>query len=281
MNSISKISLVAYLSFFAINAFAAKASAQHFKKVVWIVFENTNFQAALNQPDFAKMTKYGALFTNMTALTHPSQGNYIAMIAGATLGVKNDKLINLNATHVGDLLEKAGRDWHVYAEDYPGGCFLGASSGGYARKHVPFISFLNVSQDAQRCKKIDNAENFFQDLNSDSIADFSMYIPNIKNDGHDPGVDYAGKWLNSKFGSILTSPSGLRDTLFILTFDENAGVAGNQIYTVLIGSNVIPASINKQAIDHPALLKMIEDEYRIGDLGRGDASAPTITGIWK
>jgi hypothetical protein len=271
------------LLIFLINPILAQASNNdHFKKVVWIVFENTNYAKALTQPDFKKLAANGVLFTNLTAETHPSQGNYIAMIAGSKLNVPNDNVINLNENHLGDLLESAHMKWKVYAEDFPGNCFAGKSSGNYARKHVPFMSFLNVNQNASRCLNIEDETNFLNDFNKGSLPEYSMYIPNIRNDGHDTGVDFAGKWLTSKFGAILNSPEKLGDTLFVLTFDESGPVSTtNQIFTVLIGSKIAAGTQNSQAVSHPALLKLIEDEYGLGNLGRDDLKAPVIQGIWK
>ncbi len=281
METKSKVSLCAVGLFMILNFLTAQAQAERFKKVVWIVFENTNYQSAMKQADFMKVAQSGAIFTNMSAEAHPSQGNYIAMVAGSTLGVKNDRPVDLNSNHVGDLIEKAGLDWRVYAEDYPGGCFTGATSGKYVRKHVPFMSFTNVSRDKTRCQKIQNETRFFTDLSAGLLPEFSMYIPNMDNDGHDTDVNFAGRWLTSKFGTLFANTAGLADTLFILTFDENEGTPGNQIYTSVVGANVIPGAINSQPLNHAALLKMVEDELHLGDLGRGDTSAPEITGIWK
>ena len=273
-----------FILIFIISTLQAKVTANsgHFKKVVWIVFENTNYSKALAQPDFKKLTQNGALFTNLTAEIHPSQGNYIAMVAGSKLGVTNDNVVDLKEFHVGDLLEKAGLKWKTYAEDYPGNCFTGKSSGNYYRKHVPFMSFANVSQNSARCSNIEDEKNFFDDFKSGALPEFSMYIPNIKNDGHDTGVDYAGKWLTNTFGSLLSNPASLGNVLFIITFDESGLLSpNNQIYTVLLGANIKPGSQNAQAVNHPALLKLIEDEFGIGDLGREDLTSPAITNIWK
>ncbi|MGZ3787356.1 MAG: alkaline phosphatase family protein [Bacteriovorax sp.] len=273
-----------FISIFISSTLLAQATANsgHFKKVVWIVFENTNYSKALAQPDFKKLTQNGALFTNLTAEVHPSQGNYIAMVAGSKLGVTNDDVVDLKESHVGDLLEKAGLKWKAYAENYPGNCFTGKSSGDYYRKHVPFMSFANVSQNSARCLNIEDEKKFFDDFKSGALPEFSMYIPNIKNDGHDTNVDYAGKWLGTTFGSLLSNPASLGDVLFIITFDESGLLAPrNQIYTVLLGANIRPGSLNAQAVNHPSLLKMIEDEFGIGNLGREDLTSPEITGIWK
>lgn len=295
--NVRKLSLLNVLAFTTVLASTACVTAQpvsqpqeaqsiipgsHFKKVVWLIFENESRKNSLAQPDFKKLTQYGAYLSNMTAETHPSQGNYIAMVAGSTLGVSDDGNVDLDQTHIGDLIEKVGLDWRVYAEDYPGNCFTRSSSGKYVRKHTPFLSFTNVTKNPTRCAKVESTNRFFDDLKNDTLPAFSMFIPNQDNDGHDTGVDFAGKWMWSKFGSILSNPASLRDTLFIVTFDEASFFSsGNKIYTVLVGSNVIPGSQNSQNLNHISLLKMIEDEFQLGTLGREDSKQPQVTGIWK
>ncbi len=79
----------------------------------------------------------------------------------------------------------------------------------------------------------------------------------------------------------MSHPENLKDTLFILTFDESDGNNNNQVYTVLIGDQVNRGFQNNQKINHVSLLKLIEDEYGIGNLGRDDAKSITIQGIWK
>lgn len=69
-------------------------------------------------------------------------------------------------------------------------------------------------------------------------------VPNMKNSGHDAGSDYAGKWMASQFGSIFSNPNAMGDTLFIVTFDESGYTEGDEIYTVLLGTNVIPGAQN-------------------------------------
>ena len=256
-------------------------NSPHFKKVVYIVFENEDYAPVLKQPDFAKYAGLGAYFTQMMAETHPSQGNYIAMVAGSTLGVTGDQNFDLSQQHLGDQLEARGMDWKNYAEAYPGNCFTGAAKGTYARKHVPFMSFTNVSRNPERCAKIVNAQSFLDDYKNGTLPEFSMYTPDLRNDGHDTDISFAGKWLTKSFGEILSHPETMGDVLFVLTYDEsNPRSRPNQIYTVLLGANIARGGYH-QPVNHYALLKMVQDEFGLGNLGRMDASAPVIENIWK
>ncbi|MDG0817217.1 alkaline phosphatase family protein [Bdellovibrio svalbardensis] len=274
-----KVALAALLICFVSSG--AQAKGPYFQKVIWVVLENTDYASAMAQADFARLAQMGASFQNFNGESHPSQANYIAMIAGDTMGVRGDGNADISGKHLGDLLEAAGKDWRVYAEDYPGNCFTGATRGNYARKHNPFISFTNVSKDSERCKKIVPADQFDSDFEHQQLSEFSMYIPNLRDDGHNTGVEYAGKWFSKKFANLLNSPDGLRDTLLVVTFDESESRLTNKIYTVLLGENIQAGIQIPQAHNHISLLKLIEDQLQLGNLGRADLTAPPIMGLWK
>jgi phospholipase C len=280
LGSILVFSILLGFNAFSLSPIQAKAF-KGFHKVFWIVLENTDSPVALQQPFLNALAKKGAHLQNMTAETHPSQGNYIAMIAGDTLGVWNDKNVDLNQTHLGDLLEAKGLTWKAYAEGYPGNCFLGASSGRYVRKHVPFLSFTNVSRNLARCARIVDDTQFDLDLANNNLPNFSFFAPNMDNIGHDTDISYADRYMEKRFGKLLSDPNFLKDTLVVITFDESESYLHNDIYTVLLGAGVAPASKNSQAVDHTNLLKMIEGEWQLGTLGRSDQSASPIDGIWK
>lgn len=266
---------------FSFFLFTHAIASAHFNKVVVIFFENTNYAKAIKQPEFFQAAKNGLLLSNMYAETHPSQGNYIALIAGSTFNVKNDNNIDLDATHLGDLLEQKNLTWRVYAENYPGNCFTGASSGRYYRKHVPFLSFKNVSQNKERCKNIEDDSRFDEDLKNNNLANFNIYTPNILNDGHDAGIEGAGKWLAARFGKLFSNPNALQDTIFILTFDESSVSLKNQIYTAIIGKNIKAGTEDNSELNHYSILKLIEDEFDLGNLKQNDSTAKKINIQWQ
>ncbi len=260
----------------------ARAAGPSFKKVVLVVLENTSYDKALAQPFLSSLARRGALLTDLSAETHPSQPNYIAMISGDTQGVRTDRPVTLDARNLGDLLTDAGKTWGVYAEDYPGGCDLSAQSGLYARKHVPFLSFRSVQADPALCARVTDASSFVSDLQGGTLPDFSLFIPNLDDDGHQTGVAAADRWMSSYFGPLLQSPAfSSGGVLLIVTFDENDRAAGNQVYTALYGASVAPGSTSDMPYSHYSLLRTIEQGLGLGDLGAGDASASPVTGVWR
>lgn len=254
--------------------------AANFNKVLVIVFENSEYSNSIKQPFFSSLVKEGALLSNFKAAIHPSQGNYIAMVAGTTFNISNDKPIDINERHIGDLLEDVKKDWRMYAEDFPGNCFLGSTSHNYARKHAPFISFTNVQKTPSRCAKIVDANQFFSDFDNGNLQAFSIYVPNLKNDGHDTGVTNADKWFKQKFNPILHSPKFPKDLLVVVTFDEGT-TANNQIYTLLYGANIMPGKTSAKPNNFYTLLKTYEDELGLGSLNKNDMTSVAIDDVWK
>lgn len=276
--------LLALHLFVASAAFAdvsTEAVTPAFKKVLIVVLENTDADDASRAPFLSRFARQGATLANFYAEGRPSQPNYIAMTSGSLHGVGTNDNVDLNVRHIGDLLEAKGRSWKVYAEGFPGNCFQGRKSGSYYRKHNPFISYVNVQKDPKRCSRIVNADEFASDVRNNSLADYSFYIPDNNNNGHDTDIEYADRHLDKTFSPMLSNTRAMQDMLFVITFDEGAMFGGNHIYTAFQGPNVVPGSSSNQKHNHYSLLRTIEDAWDLGNLGQNDARAQPITGVWR
>ncbi len=253
------------------------------QKIVVVVLENTSYSEAISKPFFSQLAKSGALFTNYHAIGHPSQPNYVAMIAGDKMGVSGDAPYDLEGASLADLLEAKGKTWRVYAEDFPGRCYLGSTKGKYARKHVPFLSFKNIQGQPDRCANITDTAKFENDFKTGGLANYNMYIPNLNNDGHDTGAAYADNFMAQTFSALLGDSKLMSDVLFVVTFDEDDNIFGgsNKIFTVLYGPMVKPGVEISTRYDHVSLLRTIEDGFQLGDLGRKDQTANPLTGFWQ
>lgn len=259
---------------------AAPKNGRYFDRVITVIFENTNFDIAMQQPFFNKLGTQGALMTNFMAMTHPSQGNYIALTSGSLNGVTNDNPVDINSTNIVDLLEAKGITWKVYVEDYPENCFTGATRLNYARKHNPFISYLNIQRNAARCANIVNASHFDTDAAAGTLPEYVFYVPNNRNSGHDTGVTFADKWYAGKFSSYIANPNFMNGTILVSTFDESGKGAKNQIYTSLYGPGV-KVGAYADNVNTFSLLALIEDNWSLGNLGRGDATAVPFPNMWQ
>lgn len=251
-------------------------------KIVLLVLENTAASEVLAHPTVQRLAKRGSLLTQYFGLTHPSQPNYIGMIGGSTFGVGTNDNVTLNERHLGNLIEDAGKSWKAYAEDYPGGCFLGEARGNYWRKHVPFLSFKNIQDTPSRCAKVVPDQEFERDYDGGTLADFSLFIPNAIHSGHDTDFNTAMGWVDRRFGKWLEGLNPDSQILFILTFDEDHLEPGNSnhILTLLLGNRVKPGGTSSQVYNHYSLLRSIEKILGLPSLGRNDARANPFSEIW-
>jgi acid phosphatase len=246
-----------------------------------VVLENADASVALGQPFFAELAGSGAFLAQSRAVARPSQPNYIALTSGGIWGVDSNDAHTLDVRHLGDLLEESGKDWRVYAEDYPGGCFLEDANGHYRRKHVPFLSYRSVQQDVSRCAKIVPAGQFRQDLASSSLPEFSLYVPNNRHNGHDTDVAAADRWLRDTFGELIKDSVFMSQTLLIVTYDEPGKDGTQPIYTALVGAGIRPGARSGTCYDHYNMLRTIEEVLGLGTLGAGDQRVSPIGEIWS
>jgi hypothetical protein len=285
---------------------AARASARHFDRVLIIVLENVDYEVASKDKSLAELAAGGASFANFHALFHPSYPNYLAMVAGTDFGIHHrgrllaDDQVNIpaDAVHqtIADRLIAAGLDFKQYAEELPEGtCPWNFSSravpgkrGNYTRRHVPFLSFLEVQQKwCDHVIRVDSSksDNFFVRDARQGLVAYSFYSPNMNHDGHDTSAQVAGSWVKKFLDESF--PEKLRQgTLVVVTFDESGGNSDNRIFTLFLGDMVKPAdqqdpnAIAKR-YTHYSVLRTIEDNFGLQPLTANDRDAAPITDIWK
>ncbi|CEP11404.1 hypothetical protein [Parasitella parasitica] len=255
---------------------------KHFDRVVIIVMENQDYKVALKDKFMKGLNKEfgnGVLLTNYLATTHPSQPNYIAMISGSTKGTKEDDNSNINRKNIVDLLEAKGISWKTYQEGYPGHCNKKSDIGKYARKHNPFMSFTNISKNKKRCAKIVNSKQLDTDIKNNQVPQFVFYTPDIDNDAHDTNMKFGSNWLKKFLSKRINNEAFNKNTMFVVTFDEDDGGDENKVLTVLFGPDFHPSSKSDKdntRYNHYSLLKTIEDNWSLGDLGQNDKKAKVI-----
>jgi hypothetical protein len=204
------------------------------------------------------------------------------MTAGTLAGVTSNGPVSLDVMHIGDLVEAKGKTWKVYAEAYPGHCFLGEKAGTYVRKHVPFLSFDNIQKNPRRCANVVEASVLSSDVATVNLPDYSLYIPDQKNDGHDTGPAFADRWMAQAFGPLLKNHVFMKGLLLVVTFDEaDKSDSANHIFTAVTGQSVLPGSVSKNPYNHYSLLRTVEDGLSLGTLGQNDASAFPLAGVWQ
>jgi len=240
---------------------------------VIITFENHDYTEVENNAYFASLATRGVLLSNYYAIRHPSQPNYIAQVAGDTLGIDSDSSKDLTQTSVIDLFEAAGVTWKAYMEDYVPPCNPATQIGRYVRKHNPFISFLNVRNHSNWCAKIVEAKQIEIDLANKTLPEYIYYTPNLDNDAHDTNITYASVWLKGFLEPKLADPYFFNNTLIVITWDEDDYLEENHIYTALVGGVIKPGTKDNTRYDHYSLLRTVEVNWGLNDLGRNDKTA--------
>ncbi|HEY1951463.1 MAG TPA: alkaline phosphatase family protein [Gemmatimonadaceae bacterium] len=274
----------------------AVRAGRHFDHVVVVVMENEGAQQALADPNVAALVKQGAWFNNYHALSHPSQPNYLALIAGSTFGIDHDHTpAPIREPSIVERLEAKGLTWKAYAEDYPGGCYLGSAAGKgyltpkatptelYARKHVPFLAFAAIQGNPRRCSRVVNAREFMLDARAGALPNYAFYSPNMFNDGHDTPLETSTIWLR-KFVDSLRGTAGMRKrTLLMITWDEGGGddLRSNRVLAIVLGNGIVPGRYSER-LTHYSLLRTIEDNFGLQPVADGDANAdPLPPKIWR
>ncbi|MEO8469845.1 MAG: alkaline phosphatase family protein [Chloroflexota bacterium] len=236
------------------------------RHIYQIVFENTESTKIIGNLSGARylnslITAY-EVATNYTAVSKPSQPNYLAMFAGSTLGVTDNDNHDLSAANLADQIEASGRDWRVAAQNYPLGCFTGASasggadgSGTYTRKHNPAISFTQISGDPTRCAKITDFSHF-----NPAISNYWMIVPNLCISMHDCSIKTGDDWLKAFLPTILDSSAFKADGLIIITWDEGSTSigGGGKVATIFISPTGKIVFSSPTAHNHYSLLRTIQ-----------------------
>jgi hypothetical protein len=141
-----------------------------------------------------------------------------------------------------------------------------SSDSLYYRKHNPFISYKNIQTNSTRCAKIVAGTQLSTDISQGTLPTFAWYTSNIKNDGHDTDVTFAGNWLHTFLSS--TGATSHFDVVLV-TFDEDESDApSNQVYTAIAGRAVTNAgTTDNTALNHYSVLKTLETNFGLGNLG--------------
>ncbi|KAF9159811.1 hypothetical protein BGX21_002895 [Mortierella sp. AD011] len=267
----------ASLTLLAATAFAQAPKGAAFDHIVIIFLENTDYALASTDSYFQALIPQGILLDNYHGLAHPSQPNYIASIGGSTHSVTSDSTYNLSPSYstIVDLLEAKHLTWKTYQENIPSVCYTGSSSSSlYYRKHNPFVSYGSIYKNSTRCNNVVPATQFATDVNNGALPNYSFYTPNIKNDGHDTTVAYAGQWLTGFLTPLLSNSNFMKNTLVVVTFDEAEDYSDttNHVLALLLGDavNGTANTVDSTYYTHYSLISTVENNWGLGNLNLGD-----------
>ncbi|OWB74507.1 hypothetical protein B5S31_g4306 [[Candida] boidinii] len=257
-----------------------------FKRLFVIWLENTDYDKAFDEEDFQWIAEQGITLTNYWAVTHPSEPNYMASVGGDYFALDDDRFIALpeNISTVVDLLEEKGISWAEYQEHLPYTGFQGFNysnqetfANDYVRKHNPLVLYDSVTNNDTRLSLIKNYTVFEQELADNVLPQYAIFTPNMTNDGHDTTTKFVANYAKSFLEPLLSNENFTKDTLILLTFDENDSYSvKNNVFSVLLGG-VIPEELkgtfDNTFYNHYSQIASLEANFDLHHLGRGDVDA--------
>jgi phosphatidylinositol-3-phosphatase len=265
------------------TAAAAAPRVPAFDHVIVVMFENKEASSVIGSRAAPTFNLYARRYTSLTryhGVTHPSLPNYIALVSGSTHGIKDDCTeCVVSSKSLVDSLEVAGRSWKTYAEGLPSPGFLGPwASGGYAKKHNPFVYFRNVISSPERLARVVPLPQLAADLRAGKLPDFLLVVPNLCNSMHDCSVVVGDAWLRRTVAPLLHLPK----TVIFVLFDEGSSKVGGGGHTaaLALGTAVRPHVRYSRILGHYATLRTIEDAWGLPRLGQSARALP-ITGVWR
>lgn len=210
-----------------------------------------------------------AVLTGLTAETHPSLPNYLAMVSGSTWGIGDDAGPVAHQLPGPSLFGALGDDWRVLAESMPAPCATG-DGGSYAVRHNPALYFTDAHA---ACGRNDLPLGDQPDLS----AAFTLVVPNLCHDMHDCSTAQGDAWLAREIPVLTASPQyRAGNTVIIINWDEDDRSASNRIAGIVVAPSVRRGTTVSTPVNHYALLRTTEALLGLSPPLGAAASAPDL-----
>lgn len=105
----------------------------------------------------------------------------------------------------------------------------------------------------------------------------------MTSDGHDTSVTTAGEWLYTFLAPLLNDKRFMKNTLVLITFDENETYStANRVFSVLLG-DAVPESLvgttDSNYYNHYSEISTVEANWDLYTLGRWDVGANVFANV--
>src|SRR3989441_9478225 len=189
---------------------ASTPAVPAFSHIFVIIMENREFDEVVNPsqaPFIAMLARDYAVANPYYAVTHPSLPNYIALTGGDTFGITDDCTdCPVTGENLADQVEAHQRTWKAYMEGLPAACFLGSSSGEYAKKHNPFVYYTDIATNPARCRRVVPLAEIHTDLSRGTVPDPGWVTPGICHSMPDCETSEGDRWLATIVPKVLRAP---------------------------------------------------------------------------
>jgi hypothetical protein len=242
--------------------------------VFTIVMENHSEDQILGSEDAPYINSLAAMGAVAAgyhdAYVHPSEPNYLWMVAGENFGILNDDDPGPGHTidarsHLVDQLEPAGLTWRAYEESMGQPCGL-VSHDTYAAKHDPFVYFSDVNgwngttfAPSPRCvEHVVDLSQLDVDLASGTLPDYVFITPDLQDDMHDGTVAQGDAWLATLVPRLFATDAYRNGGALFLLWDEGAS-SGDDPPFVVVSPRVQGGTVSTTSYDTSAFLLTVED----------------------
>jgi hypothetical protein len=297
--------------------------APHYDHVFMVVLENHGYTDLIGNPAAPNLNAladtYGSA-TNYTAVTHPSEPNYIAMLGGSTFDVKgfdNPYYVNkVNAPSLISELDQAHVGWKAYFQNLPhpgyqGICYPANCNGTpdkdplYAAKHNGIANFTTSWNKADWSRQT-SFDQLTQDLRTGRVPQFGYVVPSECLDMHgDPpycvdsgttgGSDPQDQHLvaqgDAQLGSLVAQITGAKfwahgNNAIDVVVDEGddtdtSGAGGGRTVNVVVTSHGPRHLQDATAYSHYSMLRTLQDNFGVDCLQHScDASTHSMAPMY-
>jgi phospholipase C len=256
--------------------------------VFTIVMENHSADAILGNaaaPYINQLAKNNAVAAGYhDSFVHPSEPNYLWMVAGQNFGILNDADPNPGQTlastsHLADQLERAGLTWKAYQESMGAPCGL-QSHGLYAVKHNPFAYFSDINgwngttfAPSARCEAhVVDYTQLDADIAAGTVPNYVFITPNMVNDMHDGSVAQGDTWLSNEIPKLQATDAYKNGGVIFLLWDEGTSQSDDPPF-LAISPNAKPGFVSHVDYDTSSFLKTVQAMMGVDPLPCSSAPA--------
>jgi phospholipase C len=203
------------------------------------------------------------------SFVHPSEPNYLWMVAGENFGILDDNDPGPGNTidarsHLADQIEHAGLTWRAYEESMGQPCDL-SSHDTYAVKHNPFAFFDDINgwdgnafAPTARCAEhiVDYSE-LETDIAAGALPTYVFITPNLQHDMHDGSVAEGDAWLSNEVPKLLATDAYKNGGVLFLLWDEGSGSSDDPPF-IALSPNARAGFVSQTPYDTSSFLLTIE-----------------------
>lgn len=224
---------------------------------------------------------------------HPSEPNYLWLVAGTAFGIQNDNPPSVNhlssTNNLFTQLDRAGISWKTYQEDISGTNIPNVNNGEYAVRHNPFVFFDSVRTNLSYCTAhVRPYTELAADLANNTVPRFNFITPNVTNDMHDltpgsPSTRLQGdNWLAREVPKILASQAYLNGGALFITWDEGTGSSDGPIGMIALSSRAKGGGyVSSASLDHSSTLRTIQNIFGLRPYLGAAAYAQDLGDLFK